>query len=171
MGLDVRINGAATLKRVAEQMRAEGNKGLAKEMSKALAEAVEPVKTSIAAEADQVMPDRGGYREAFSRSLRFRMSRRTSGREASVMLRTYADGTKERRDIDALEAGQLRHPIYGRSRRIRIGPRAGTAQPNPWAVTAIRPGFHQRGTKNAGDEAERQLLGVLDDFAARLAKG
>lgn len=171
MSLEVSIDGAATLKRVAAQMRDEGRKDLSKAMSKALSQAAEPVKREIAAEADKVMPSEGGYRSLLAKSLRWRMSRRAAGQVAQVVLRTYADGTSERRDIVALERGDLRHPVYGRSRRVKVGVRAGTIIRNPWAVTSIRPGFHERGTDNAMDEAQQALSEVVEDFAGRLAGG
>lgn len=170
MGLEVRIDGAATLKRVAAQMRAESHKDLSRGMAKALDRSTEPVKASIRREADAAMPRSGGYQAAFSRSLNFRLSRRTGGQRAQVILRTYADGTKERRDIKALERGVLRHPVYGRSRRVTSGPRAGSRDANPWAVTSIRGGFHKRGTDHAADEAQNALEHVITDYAQRLIK-
>jgi len=166
--LEARIDGSAALKAVASKIRAEGNKGLGREMSTALLQAARPVQASIRTEADKVMPSRGGYRAILSRSLKFRTSTRGAGRVASFRLLTYAEGTKERRDIRRLNLGELRHPVYGRSRRIRRGARAGTILRNPWSVTRITPGFHDRGTADAADAAEEEMLDVLADFAARL---
>lgn len=168
--LEVRIDGAATLHKVAAHMRAESRKDLGRQMGQALGQSAEPVKVSIRREADKVMPKEGGYQAAFARSLRFRMERRFGGQRAEMILRTYADGTKERRDIRALERGILRHPVYGRSRHIVNGPRAGSRDPNPWAVTTIRPGFFQRGTDDALNQAQDALESVIDDYAHRLIK-
>lgn len=171
MGLTASIVGQAELRRLAAQIKATGDKGLGREMSAALRKAGKPVETSVRREAIAAMPARGGYRGDITRSLKFRTSLRTGVRTASLTLITYADGTKERRDIRALNDGRLRHPVFGRSRRIKRGPRGGTAQPNPWSVTKIRAGFHQRGTDEAADEAVREIGKVLDDFASRLLKG
>lgn len=165
--LEVRVSGAAQLRKVAVGIRATGDKGLGRQMGRALAATTKPLQREIAAEAERVMPNRGGYRGLLSKSLRHKTSQRTSARNSSIRLITYADGTGERRDVEALEAGRLRHPVFGRSRTVRGRGRV----PNPWTVTKIKPGFHERGTENAGDEAEQRLLGVLDDFAARLTKG
>lgn len=171
MALEVSINGAATLHRVARQMLDEGRKDLSKEMSRALGKATEPVKAEIKDEANRVMPSEGGYRSLLTKSLRWRMSRRSAGQRAQVILTTYADGTSQRRDIVALERGILRHPVWGRSRRIKVGNRAGTIIGNPWSVTTIRSGFHERGTANAMDAAQAALVEVVEDFAGRLADG
>ncbi len=161
------IVGRVRLHEVAKAVRATGDKGLGREMSRALARTTVPIQTEIDAEAAKVMPVRGGYQAVLSKSLHHKTSQRTGSRSATVRLITYADGTGERRDVERLEKGELRHPVFGRSRTVRGRGRV----PNPWAVTRIRSGFHQRGTDSAADEATKQLGDVLDDFAARLAKG
>jgi len=152
--LEVSIQGAATFQRVAAQMRAEGRKDLSRQMGVALSRAVEPIKVSIAREADRVMPS--GYRDLLTGSLRHRLSRRNGGQQARVILATYADGKKERRDVGSLNKGALRHPLWGRKK--------------VWYVTAITPGFHDRGVEDAAEEASEALAAVVDDFAARLIK-
>lgn len=154
MTLEVKIEGAATFAKVAAQIRAEGNKPLARQMGAALAKAVQPVKASITKEAAVAMPS--GYTGLLTGSLRHRISRRTAGQQAQVLLATYADGKKERRDIGSLEDGALRHPLFGRKKK--------------WYVTTVRAGFHKRGTENAMDEAVDAMEQVVDDFAKRLIK-
>lgn len=165
MAIDVRVEGAAELRRVAAQIRAEGRKDLSREMGKALSRAADPLKQKIRESAAETMPRSGGYAGAFEKSLRFRASQRGSGDSAAYSLSTYADGESERRDIRALEAGKLRHPVFGRS---RPGRRKGERVANPWTVTSIRPGFHKRATAKAADEAVKQLNQVVGDFARRL---
>lgn len=164
--MEVHIDGRAQLHAVAKAIRATGDKGLGREMSRALAKTTTPLQREIDAEAARVMPVRGGYQAVLSKSLHHKTSQRTGSRSATIRLVTYADGTGERRDVESLEKGALRHPVYGRSRNTRRG-----RVPSPWAVTKVRSGFHQRGTQKAGDEAVKQLGAVLDDFAARLTKG
>lgn len=154
MSLEVSIDGAATLHRVAAQMRAQGNKDLSKGMSAALSRATNPVRVSIDREAAAAMPS--GYVALLAGSLRHRTSRRASGNRAQVILTTFADGKKERREIRSLEAGALRHPLFGRKKR--------------WYVTHIRPGFHKRGTENAMDDARDAMLQVVRDYAAKLIR-
>lgn len=171
MSLTAQIQGAHELRRLGAQMKAAGDKGLGKEMAAALRKVAQPVEAAVRREADAVMPNRGGYRAVFSRSVKFRVSQRIGARRAALELKTYAEGTKQRRDIVALNRGNLRHPVFGRSRRIAHGPRAGTAQPNPWSVTRIRADFFGRATARAADVATREVGKVLDDYARRLAKG
>lgn len=162
MVLEVRVEGLAAFGNVARQMRAQGNKTLEREMIRALERTVRPVEAAVRAEYGN-LPSRGGYAATFSRSLRLRLGRRTGGRSAQLTVRAYAEGTSQRRDIEALEDGRLRHPVYGRSRPTRRGRRG-----NPWAATSIRGGYFRRGTDDAADQAVRQLAAVVDDYAEKL---
>jgi hypothetical protein len=161
MGLEIRVEGAARLHALAAQMREAGRKDLAREMGTALGKATEPIQKAIESSAAETMPRSGGYNATFTKSLKFKSRRRSAGSEAGLSLTTYADGKGDRRDINALEAGNLRHPIWGRS---RPGARKGQRHANPWAVTRIRSGFWQRGTDQAMEETERQLEAVVDQY-------
>lgn len=154
--IDARVLGAQQLREVARHIRNEGDKGLGRQFGKALEKAVEPIKKSIAESAARTMPS--GYAPTLSRSLKHRRTTKTDTRRGAVRLATYGDGRKERRDLPALEAGKLRHPVFGRTR-------------SPWVQQRIRAGFHKRGIEKAGGEAEKQILVVVDDFVQRLAKG
>jgi hypothetical protein len=154
MSLDVQILGGDQLKKLAAQINASGERGLGREMANGLRKASKPVQRSISSEYEG-LPAGGGYKALFSQSLRFRTQLRTGARQASFRLTTFADGKGERRDIDSLEDGELRHPVYGRRRR-------------KWSTTRVRGGFHRRGTDNAADLAEKEMSIVLRDFAAKL---
>lgn len=162
--MDIEIIGADALARLAAQIKVEAGKGVGPEMGRGLRKASAPVQRAIRSEY-RSLPASGGYAAAFSKSLRFRTALRAGARRASFTLTTFADGTKARRDIEALEGGKLRHPVFGRS---RAGKRKGERSTNPWAVTAVRGSFHKRGTDGAADEAEREMAKVLADLAERL---
>jgi hypothetical protein len=156
MGVELHFDGIAQLAKLAAQIRSEGDKGLGKQMGKALDRVVDPLKKGIDASAAQTMPS--GYVGLLTRSLKHRKSLRATARTASLRLATTADGKSEKRDLPALEGGQLRHPVFGRRKK-------------PWTVTSVEPGFHQRGTEAAGPLAEKAASDVLDDYADRLTKG
>jgi hypothetical protein len=154
--IDARITGAQQLREVAAHIRNTGDKGLGRQFGRALEKAVEPLKKSIADSAERTMPS--GYAPTLSRSLKHRRTTKTDTRQGTVRLATYGEGHKQRRDLPALEKGNLRHPVFGRSR-------------SPWVQQRIRAGFHERGTEKAGGEAEKQILVVVDDYVQRLAEG
>jgi hypothetical protein len=162
--IDVRIEGGAALKQVISDLRKASEKGLGKEFGKALNKATDPLKKSIEASAEKTMPS--GFAPTLTRSLKHRRNTRTDARQASVVLATYATGKKERRDLPAMEGGNLKHPVFGRTRATRRG-----IASNPWVDQRIKPGFHKRGTEQAGPEAEKQILVVVDEFVERLAEG
>lgn len=157
------MTGGDELRRIADHIKAEGDRGLGREFGAALRRAAKPVQAEIRREYGG-LPSSGGYAAVFSKSLRFRTDLRAAGRSASFRLTTFADGRGERRDIDALESGNLRHPVYGRSRPGRKGER----RANPWAVTRVKGKFHERGSRTAADEAEKEIEQVVDQFAARI---
>jgi len=167
--LEVTVSGSATLKSVAAQIRAAGDKGLGREMSTALQRAASPIKAQVTEEYSSGLPSSGGYANTFTRSMTWRTTVRGAARTASFRLLLFGEGASQRRDIERIEAGTLRHPVYGRSRRVRSGPRAGTALSNPWATTKIRGGYWQRGTSDAANDAEKEMAQVLAEFARRLA--
>lgn len=152
MSLQVTITGAAGLTALAAQIRDQGRKDLAKELGSALDKVVPPLRAAIRESAAETMPS--GYTWVFTRSLAWRTVRRAGSQRAALRLITYADGRSERRDINRLERGQLRHPLHG--------------DRDHWYVTSIRPGFHERGTDKAADQAVAALGEVVRDFSARL---
>lgn len=152
MSIEFEVSGSARLHVLAAQIRAAGQKGLGQEMAKALNTAATPLQASVREESARTLPR--GYAPVFSESLRFRTALRTAARTASLRLTTYADGKRQRRDIRAINQGLVRHPLFGRRTR--------------WYVTRVQPGFFDRGTRDAADQAEKKMLTVLDDFAERL---
>lgn len=170
MALEVSLVGQADLRRLAEHLKGEGDKGLGREMSAALRKVAKPTQAAVEAEYESGLPKAGGYAATFTRSIKWRTTVRGGARSASFRLLLFGDGAHERRDIKALEDGRLRHPIYGRSRRIRRGIRRGSRDPNPWAVTSIKGGYFGRGTDSSADKTEVEMAKVLADFAQRLIK-
>lgn len=161
--MDVRVSGAEQFHALSKLFR-ELDKGFGKEMSTALGKAVEPVGKAIDKEAGEVAPS--GYRGTLARSLKHRRSLRNTRTSASVRLTTYAKGEKQNRDLPAINRGDLRHPVFGRVRKTKTGPKR-----NPWAVTRVRAGFHDRGIAKAADEAEKQLWTVLDKYQQIVSGG
>lgn len=168
--MEVTISGSAQLKELADRIRASGDRGLGREMSQGLQRAAAPIKAAVTEEYSGGLPHGGGYASEFTQSMNWRTTTRSQARMASFRLLLFSEGAHERRDIEKIEAGRLRHPVYGRSRRLRRGARAGTALPNPWATTKIRGGYFRRGTDSAADDAEKEMAKVLDEFARRLAR-
>lgn len=152
VGFDVRID-APDLRTVARKLQEIGNKGLGKQMSKALQEAAKDLRPAVRDSAETLLPHRGGYATLMSKSLRFRQKIRTTATTASVVLTIWAIGPREERDVRAVNAGRLRHPVHGKRRyikwrnvgkkRIRI-PDPGQPRLNPWVQQKVKVGFVDR---------------------------
>jgi hypothetical protein len=165
-GLEFRVSGGAKLHVAAQKIKAAGDKPRGQQMSKALRATTKPLEAKIRREAADTMPERGGYSAIFTAALRFVTSIRTGASTASLRLKTFADGKGERRDAPRLDKGELRHPVFGRSRR---GRRRGERVLNPWATTSVRPGFYTRPSADAGRLAAEQVVKVLDDIIRDLS--
>lgn len=173
MGFEVRVTGDDRLRRVARALKTIGDTGLGKQMGKGLREASKKLRTDIRAESAEVMPHRGGYQAVLTPSLRFRQQVKEARTTARVVFRTHADGAHNKRDVPRLNRGQLRHPVYGRSRR-RVWSTTGKRIPggqliaNPWATTSIQAGFVDRPVDRLGPEIKKRMNEVIDQVAAQL---
>ena len=142
--------------------------GLGKDLAKGLSKAVKPLKPAISAEASATLPKRGGYNAVMSKSVRARSSVRADRLSALISVTIYSAGRKERRDIVKVDSGVLRHPVFGRSRRLRRGNRAGTHIRNPWSATSVPPGVATRPIDDVGPRVSVAVGQVVDDLMRKL---
>lgn len=152
--MEVRITGGRDLYTVSHALKAIGDKGLGKQMSKALTDASRELRPAIKASAAQLMPHSGGYATVLSRSLRFRQTvhvTRTTGR---VVFKVHADGRRERRDVPSLNRGRLRKPLYGNRNR--------------WYDQRVRPGFVDRPVDRLAPDIARKMNAVVDYVADQI---
>lgn len=168
--MQLRVSGSVELKRFAAAVKATGNKGLGREMAAGLRKAGKPIQESIKDTFTETLPERGGYRAAASKSVRFRTNIRSGPRAGTVRITTYAVGKGENRDLPRINKGQLRHPVFGRSRNTFAG-KSRRRVPNPWATTRVTPRFFERGIDKAKGAVEKEMLAVLADYTRRLTRG
>ena len=154
MGMEVRITGGRDLYTVSRALKQIGDKGLGKQMSKALTDASRELRPAIKASAAALMPHSGGYAATLSKSLRFRQTVQTSRTTARVVFRVYAEGRKERRDVPSLNRGRLRKPLYGNR--------------NHWYTQRVRPGFVDRPVDRAAPDIARRMQAVVDYVADQI---
>lgn len=142
--------------------------GHGKELGKRLRAAAKPLRPAIQVEAAARLPKRGGYAPLMSKSVRARTTVREDRLSALISVTIYSAGKKQRRDIVKIDAGTLRHPVFGRSRRLRRGNRAGTYIRNPWSVTAVPPRFVSDPIDDVGPRVVKAGREVVDDFINKL---
>lgn len=148
------------------QLRQLDDKALSRQMSRGLQRAAKPVKPAVQKEAVALLPS--GYGPLMSRSVRVRTQARERRGSASVTIRVYADGEGEQRDVRRINAGTLRHPVFGRSRTIR---RTGTRVANPWVAQTVRKGFVDRPVDRLVPDVAREMNAVVDWVADQITKG
>jgi hypothetical protein len=72
----------------------------------------------------------------------------------TVQVTATARGKREKRDVRSVDAGRLRHPLYGNR--------------NHWYDTRIEAGFFSRSTDKFVDDLRREIVNVIDDIIRTL---
>lgn len=103
-----------------------------------------------------------GYAPVISRAIKVSTTTKlAASRGVGVTVRVYAVGRGvEHRDVKALNLGNLRHPVFGRQRLTRHGPKA-----NAWVLQRITPGMVDRPVAAMRPE----LVSKVDDALSRIA--
>lgn len=153
MGLEVRID-TRDLLGVSKALKRVGDKGLGKQMGRALQKASEDLRPTIRESAAALLPSRGGYAGVMSKSLKFRQQLQTSATSARVVFLIHADGRRERRDVPAVNRGRLRHPVYGNR--------------DAWTDQKVRPGFVDRPVDKLQPQIAARMKSVVDYFADQI---
>jgi hypothetical protein len=162
--VDVDIRGAVKLRDTARALRAAGDTGLRKEMLRALRDATHPLAAAIREEIPGSMPS--AYAAVLLRSTRVTTKTKATG-WPSVTVTALGKGAKEERDLRAVNAGRLRHPVFGRS---RPGKRRGERTPSPWVLQAVRGGFFDRAVDTHAGTVRDAVGDALDRIADQIAR-
>jgi hypothetical protein len=178
MGMEVRVTGGRDLLAVSKALKKVGDKGLGKQMGKALRDATQPLRRDIKTSAGALLPHSGGYAALMSKSLRFRQQVKETRTTARIAFKVWAVGPREERDVRAVNAGRLRHPVHGKRRyikwrtrpdgtRVRI-PDPGEPRLNPWVAQKVRPGFVDRPVDRLAPDIARRMNAVVEYVADQL---
>lgn len=137
-------NLSKTLKRYAPEIR--------KGYLRALREATAPAKTAIPESARRTLPRRGGLNEAVASSLKVTIRSSLSGPVANVRI-VATEGPRRR--VRSLDAGQVRHPLFGNREH--------------WYPEAVQPGFFTRPCLSLRPEARRKIAAATNDVLRKIA--
>lgn len=152
MAVSVEVVGRRRLAEVAKALKGVGGKELKAELRKGLRNAAKPLGGKAKAGLGQYMPS--GYTPVLKRAFRVTVRIGLSG-NPSVTLVGKAKGRRKMREIKALDAGVLRHPVFG-NRQV-------------WVAQKIQPGFWSDPMRAGGPEVREQILGVIADVNAKIA--
>ena len=152
MAVVVRVGGTppAEIRRIAALMR-EQHRTRQRQFNAELREQMRPLERAIRESTPEYMPS--GYEPTIVKAIRVRTLIRQTGIRARVM----AMGRSEQRDVAALNAGLLRHKLFG--------------NPLRWFSQHTRAGFVDNPVRRAADEVYRGLEDVCDRIRQRIERG
>lgn len=160
----VQVSGQKDLFRLAHNLHAAGQKGLKRELDKASRQAGKVIEDEVKAHTREYIPQ--GFEQRFDVALATKTEvRLVASRRITIVF--WAMGKRQRRDIKAMNAGRLRHPVYGRFRRLKDG----TLQANPWVLQTIRPGLVDVPAKRAMPRAIKKIEDAVGRVTQEIVKG
>jgi hypothetical protein len=156
----IKVTGASDLYRFAHALNEAGKTGLKRELDRASRQAGEELVKEVEDSLNDYIPKNFERRwdQAFQAKTEVRL---VASRRITVVF--WAMGKRQRRDIKAINVGNLKHPIYGRYRRLKDG----TLKANPWVSSPpqpIRPGLVDEPVRRATPRAIKKL----DDAVKRV---
>ena len=147
---------AAELEALAFRLRRAGNDELVREITKAMRDAVVPVKDEIRADLKPKLPDR--YAAELDADLRLGVNVRTTGSDPGVAV-TGTTRSGRARKLRYLDEGRLTHPVYGNREVWRT-------QEEP----SVQPGWFTGPAEAAAPRVRAGIERALEDVAAKAVK-
>lgn len=157
--MTLRIEGTDDLQKVADALKEAGDKDLQKRISGALRSEAKPLGLRVLRRGAEEMPHRGGLSARVAGEGRVGVSSALRGRVASVSVILRNKGV----DLKSMDAGILRHPVFGRADRSR----------KEWAWTrqSVPAGAFRRAFDAEAAEVQKAAVkaaqDVLDDVARK----
>jgi hypothetical protein len=139
MGVDVKVF-------IAELKAHDDRRAVVQEMRRTLRKAIPPVTEKIRAYAVAILPSRGGL-GAWVAESKISASIKYGSRSAGVYLKGSRQSGKGKADLKRADAGQIRHPSWGRRGQ---GQWHAQAVPSGWFTTPARD---ESTWRQAADEA------------------
>lgn len=155
MPLAMRIEGSAQLRKAAAEFRKAEKVDMRRELRKAVKATFVGLEPAVKKSAAASLPKAGGYAVIMSRAVKVTVKVRTTG-DVGATARIHARGRAELRDVRSINAGRLRHPVFGNRKN--------------WTTTNVRPGFVDRPVDDIPDKALRETADAVDRVIRDLAR-
>lgn len=139
------------LKELGRDLKAAGAADLRKDLLAGIRAAAKPVTVAAPESAMSTLPKAGGL-NAFVASARFTVRTRLTGTGAGTKL----TGTQGNHDINALDGGNARHPVYGH-RKV-------------WVSQSVTPGWFTNAVAKSVPAVREALVIVADGVRARIIR-
>lgn len=149
--VNLRVEGADKLSKLAKDLKRVGDKELSKELYSALNRATKPIRAEAKKSGEAKLPKTGGLNKRVAKA---RLStRRRAGKNPGV--RIVAKGMDQ---LDLMDKGQVRHPVYGNRARW-------TLQPIPDAK-----GWFTEPMEDGAETVREEILAAIDEVAKKLER-
>lgn len=143
----IEVRGADQLAALARALKEAGEKGLQRELARGIAKAVRPFKAAVANSASDTLPSSGGLAARAAAGSVPRVRRNANG------VRMVATGKQGLKGLRALNAGTVRHPVYGR---------------DAWVSQSVAPGFWDRAVEEVAPEVRKGIEEAMDAVAKKI---
>lgn len=147
----VQVEGLDDLRRLAAVYKTS-DKTIQKAIRTGLQDAAKPLSAEMIAKGAESMPARGGLRARVA-AARGGVTASLSGRNIAVSIRA---ANRQKDSLKGLDAGTLRHPVYGHG---------------PWMTQSVPrgafSGAFQAGAPQVRDRLRRAVSTALDDIARK----
>ena len=148
------MDGGEQLRRLARDLDGASAK-LRRELPTRMRRAGERLVPPIRASAAERLPKRGGLNRYVAESaIRVVVSTAPSTTKVAVVGRLPKRGGRV--DLEALNAGQVRHPVF---------------TTGVWVEEKIRPGFWDDAVAKHEDQVRAEVVGVMDEIRRKLEAG
>jgi len=138
---------------LAQRLRIAGQGDLQKQLLRDIRATTKPTIRKVRANALATLPRRGGLAAKVAASKIGTRTRTTSGQSAGVFIK----GTDPRINLNRINAGQLRHPVFGNRRN--------------WREQSVRAGWFDDPIKGDLPHILGSIRGVVADINARITRG
>jgi hypothetical protein len=149
MAVDVEIRGAAELRAAARDLR-QAERELRQRMDRSLRTIGKRFERDIRGAARRLP---SGYAPVMAADVRVSTSLRNGG----LSLRVWAPGKGDQRDVRAIDAGTLRHPVFGHRTR--------------WSAQRVRPGFVEAPRRRLAEHVQDDIEAAVDQAVAIATRG
>lgn len=150
--ISVDVSGRKQLAELAERINAAADRGIRRELTKALNESTEPAKDAVRQSALDLLPKSGGLAALVAAS---RISTRTSlrGRNPSVRITQRLAG----HDLKAIDRGRLRHPVFGNR--------------STWVSQTVPAGYWTTPMERNARRTRREVVFAMQRVSRMVARG
>lgn len=156
--MTLELRGANQFVAVANALKEAGDKGLQRELNKALRESAKPFAEKVRENALEMLPNRGGLNQRVADQVVPRVRKSNSSRAQGVRL--AATGRQGMKSIKNLDAGKLRHPVFARGDQSR--------DEWPWVPQTVTPGFWSKAAEEVGPQVTANAQAALDVVARKI---